>query len=171
MCQEASQVKAGIATVSEDGQSYTIGGETDTFKSLQELLPQLDEAQKSAIPSSVMEQYNIWLGTQESGDSEIVDKTSVDNQVQELVPDISKMKLAKAIEKNVITEEYLNNLSYNAPGGANQEAFSIGGTQLMQVGDIITTKDGKKYESYPDTVKNEFDRDVTTIRFRPITEE
>ena len=58
-----------------------------------------------------MEQYNIWLGTQESGDSEIVDKTSVDNQVQELVPDISKMKLAKAIEKNVITEEYLNNLS------------------------------------------------------------
>lgn len=169
--QEASQVKAGIATVSEDGQSYTIGGETDTFKSLQELLPQLDEAQKSAIPSSVMEQYNIWLGTQESGDSEIVDKTSVDNQVQELVPDISKMKLAKAIEKNVITEEYLNNLSYNAPGGANQEAFSIGGTQLMQVGDIITTKDGKKYESYPDTVKNEFDRDVTTIRFRPITEE
>ena len=169
--QEASQVKAGIATVSEDGQSYTIGGETDTFKSLQELLPQLDEAQKSAIPSSVMEQYNIWLGTQESGDSEIVDKTSVDNQVQELVPDVSKMNLSEAMEKNLVTVDYLNNLSYEAPGGSQQEMFRTGGNNMMNVGDIITTKDGKKYESYPDTVKNEFDRDVTTIRFRPITEE
>ena len=169
--QEASQVKAGIATVSEDGQSYTIGGETDTFKSLQELLPQLDEAQKSAIPSSVMEQYNIWLGTQESGASEVIDEKSVDNQVQELVPDVSKMNLSEAMEKNLVTVDYLNNLSYEAPGGSQQEMFRTGGNNMMNVGDIITTKDGKKYESYPDTVKNEFDRDVTTIRFRPITEE
>ena len=116
--EEASEIKSEIATVSEDGQSYTIGGETDTFKSLQELLPQLDEAQKSAIPSSVMEQYNIWLGTQESGSSEVFDKKSVDNQMQEIVPDVSKMNLSEAIEKNLVTADYLNNLSYEAPSGS-----------------------------------------------------
>ena len=169
--EEASEIKSEIATVSEDGQSYTIGGETDTFKSLQELLPQLDEAQKSAIPSSVMEQYNIWLGTQESGSSEVFDKKSVDNQMQEIVPDVSKMNLSEAIEKNLVTADYLNNLSYEAPSGSQQEMFGTGGNNMMSVGDTITTQDGTKYESYPDTVVNEFDRPVTTIRFRPITEE
>ena len=77
----------------------------------------------------------------------------------------------EAMEKNLVTADYLNNLSYEAPGGAQQEMFRTGGNNMMSVGDIITTQDGTKYESYPDTVVNEFDRPVTTIRFRPITEE
>ena len=174
--QEASEIKSEIPTVSEDGQEYTIGGETDSFKNLQDEISKMDEAQKSAIPSSVMEQYNIWLGTQQTGAAtagapEVVDKKSVDNQMQEIVPDVSKMNLAEAMEKNLVTADYLNNLSYDAPGGAQQEMFMHGGNNMMSVGDIITTQDGIKYESYPDTVVNEFDRPVTTIRFRPITEE
>ena len=174
--EEANEIKSEIPTVSEDGQEYTIGGETDSFKNLQNEISKMDEAQKSAIPSSVMEQYNIWLGTQQTevataGAPEVVDKKSVDNQMQEIVPDVSKMNLSEAMEKNLVTVDYLNNLSYEAPGGSQQEMFRTGGNNMMNVGDIITTKDGKKYESYPDTVKNEFDRDVTTIRFRPITEE
>ena len=174
--QESSEIKSEIPTVSEDGQEYTIGGETDSFKNLQDEISKMDEAQKSAIPSSVMEQYNIWLGTQQTeastaGAPEVVDKKSVDNQMQEIVPDVSKMNLSEAMEKNLVTAEYLNNLSYEAPGGAEQEMFRTGGNNMMSVGDTITTQDGTKYESYPDTVVNEFDRPVTTIRFRPITEE
>ena len=174
--QEASEIKSEIPTVSEDGQEYTIGGETDSFKNLQDEISKMDEAQKSAIPSSVMEQYNIWLGTQQTeaataGAPEVVDEKSVDNQMQEIVPDVSKMNLSEAMEKNLVTAEYLNNLSYEAPGGAEQEMFRTGGNNMMSVGDTITTRDGTKYESYPDTVVNEFDRPVTTIRFRPITEE
>ena len=174
--QESSEIKSEIPTVSEDGQEYTIGGETDSFKNLQDEISKMDEAQKSAIPSSVMEQYNIWLGTQQTeaataGAPEVVDKKSVDNQMQEIVPDVSKMNLSEAMEKNLVTADYLNNLSYEAPGGAQQEMFRTGGNNMMSVGDIITTQDGTKYESYPDTVVNEFDRPVTTIRFSPITEE
>ena len=174
--EEASEIKSEIPTVSEDGQEYTIGGETDSFKNLQDEISKMNEAQKSAIPSSVMEQYNIWLGTQQTeattaGAPEVVDKKSVDNQMQEIVPDVSKMNLSEAMEKNLVTAEYLNNLSYEAPGGAEQEMFRTGGNNMMSVGDTITTQDGTKYESYPDTVVNEFDRPVTTIRFRPITEE
>ena len=91
--------------------------------------------------------------------------------MQEIVPDVSKMNLSEAMEKNLVTAEYLNNLSYEAPGGAEQPMFRTGGNNMMNVGDIITTKDGTKYESYPDTVVNEFDRPVTTSKFRPVTEE
>ena len=34
--QGASEIKSEIPTVSEDGQEYTIGGETDSFKNLQD---------------------------------------------------------------------------------------------------------------------------------------
>ena len=150
--------------------------ENSKCKNLQDEISKMDEAQKSAIPSSVMEQYNIWLGTQQTGAAtagapEVVDEKSVDNQMQEIVPDVSKMNLSEAMEKNLVTAEYLNNLSYEAPGGAEQPMFRTGGNNMMNVGDIITTKDGTKYESYPDTVVNEFDRPVTTIKFRPVTEE
>ena len=131
-----------------------------------------EEGEKQIIPDAVIENYNIWLGTQQSGASAAgAPEVSIDNQMQEIVPDVSKMNLSEAMEKNLVTVDYLNNLSYEAPGGSQQEMFRTGGNNMMNVGDIITTKDGKKYESYPDTVKNEFDRDVTTIRFRPITEE
>ena len=183
--EQASEIKSDIPIISKDGNSFTINGVTQQFSKLDELIKDgtvkeennkfmtiTKEGEKQIIPDSVIEQYNIWLGTQQSGASAAgAPEVSIDNQMQEIVPDVSKMNLSEAMEKNLVTAEYLNNLSYEAPGGAEQPMFRTGGNNMMNVGDIITTKDGTKYESYPDTVVNEFDRPVTTIKFRPVTEE
>ena len=183
--EQASEIKSDIPIISKDGNSFTLYGRTLEFSALDKLIKDgtvkeennkfmtiTEEGEKQIIPDSVIEQYNIWLGTQQSGASAAgAPEVSIDNQMQEIVPDVSKMNLSEAMEKNLVTAEYLNNLSYEAPGGAEQPMFRTGGNNMMNVGDIITTKDGTKYESYPDTVVNEFDRPVTTIKFRPVTEE
>jgi hypothetical protein len=163
--QEVSEIKTNIPTVSKDGQEYTIDGETDSFKNLQDEISKMDEAQKNNIPSSIMEQYNIWLGTQESSSS--VDKASVDNQVQELVPDISKMQLGTVIEKNLVTPEYLNSYTKDVTYASSDEFFA-GNNMMLKVGDEVTTKNGIKYESYIDTTTNDQGREISTLKFKPI---
>lgn len=162
--EEINNVIRSTVVVDDDGQGFTELGVHRTFEELKNMIEATEGKFKDvtidSLSDDLKEKYKEWELTQNS-DEEIVEEES---------QDVSKMNLSEATEKNLITADYLNNLSYEAPGGAQQEMFRTGGNNMMSVGDIITTKDGKKYESYHDTVKNEYGRDVTTIRFRPITE-
>jgi hypothetical protein len=162
--EEINNVIRSTVVVDDDGQGFTELGVHRTFEELKNMIEATEGKFKDvtidSLSDDLKEKYKEWGLTQNS------DEVIVEEESQ----DVSKMNLSEATEKNLITADYLNNLSYEAPGGAQQEMFRTGGNNMMSVGDIITTKDGKKYESYHDTVKNEYDRDVTTIRFRPITE-
>jgi len=170
--QQAEEIKTSIPKISEDGNSFIINGVEQKFSKLDELIKNgilkeednkfvaiNEEGEKEVTPESVIEAYNVWLGTQ---------KTSVDEQVEELVPNISKMQLGTVIEKDLLTAEYLNSYTKDVSFSGKEE-FYAGNNMMLNIGDEVTTKDGIKYESYVDTTTDDQGREISTLKFKPIT--
>ena len=170
--QQAEEIKNSIPRISEDGNSFIINGRKLDFSKLDELIKNgtikeednkfvaiNEKGEKEVTPESVIEAYNVWLGTQ---------KTSVDEQVEELVPNISKMQLGTVIEKDLLTAEYLNSYTKDVSFSGKEE-FYAGNNMMLNIGDEVTTKDGIKYESYVDTTTDNQGREISTLKFKPIT--
>lgn len=161
---EDTSINQSIPSISDDGNSFTISGEERTFEVLDKKLLELDDKQKSEIPENVMEAYNLWKQNQEKESSEV----TIEKQMEEVVPDISKMQLGNVIAKNLVTAEYLNSYTKDVSFSGKEE-FYAGNNMMLNIGDEVTTKDGIKYESYIDTTTNDQGRKISTLKFKPIT--
>lgn len=161
---EDTSINQSIPSISDDGNSFTIDGQEQTFEVLDKKLLELDDKQKSEIPESVMEAYNFWKKNQEKESSEV----TIEKQMEEVVPDISKMQLGNVIAKNLVTAEYLNSYTKDVTYAPSDEFFA-GNNMMLKVGDEVTTKDGIKYESYIDTTTNDQGTKISTLKFKPIT--
>jgi hypothetical protein len=161
---EDTLINQSIPSISDDGNSFTIDGQERTFEVLDKKLLELDDKQKSEIPESVMEAYNLWKKNQEKESSEV----TIEKQMEEVVPDISKMQLGNVIAKNLVTAEYLNSYTKDVTFSGKEE-FYAGNNMMLNIGDEVTTKDGIKYESYIDTTTNDQGRKISTLKFKPIT--
>jgi len=161
---EDTSINQSIPSISDDGNSFTISGEERTFEVLDKKLLELDDKQKSEIPENVMEAYNLWKQNQEKESSEV----TIEKQMEEVVPDISKMQLGNVIAKNLVTAEYLNSYTKDVTFSGKEE-FYAGNNMMLNIGDEVTTKDGIKYESYIDTTTNDQGRKISTLKFKPIT--
>jgi hypothetical protein len=161
---EDTSINQSIPSISDDGNSFTISGEERTFEVLDKKLLELDDKQKSEIPENVMEAYNLWKQNQEKESSEV----TIEKQMEEVVPDISKMQLGNVIAKNLVTAEYLNSYTKDVSFSGKEE-FYAGNNMMLNIGDEVTTKDGIKYESYVDTTTDNQGREISTLKFKPIT--
>lgn len=161
---QSEEIKKDIPIVSEDGNTFTIGEQSYSFEKLDERLLQLDDKEKSKISESIMEAYNLWKKNQEKESSEV----TIEKQMEEVIPDISKMQLGNVIAKNLVTAEYLNSYTKDVSFSGKEE-FYAGNNMMLNIGDEVTTKDGIKYESYVDTTTDNQGREISTLKFKPIT--
>jgi len=161
---QSEEIKKDIPIVSEDGNTFTIGEQSYSFEKLDERLLQLDDKEKSKISESIMEAYNLWKKNQEKESSEV----TIEKQMEEVIPDISKMQLGTVIEKDLVTAEYLNSYTKDV-SFTGKEEFYAGNNMMLNIGDEVTTKDGIKYESYVDTTTDNQGREISTLKFKPIT--
>lgn len=161
---QSEEIKKDIPIVSEDGNTFTIGEQSYSFEKLDERLLQLDDKEKSKISESIMEAYNLWKKNQEKESSEV----TIEKQMEEVIPDISKMQLGTVIEKDLVTAEYLNSYTKDVSFSGKEE-FYAGNNMMLNIGDEVTTKDGIKYESYVDTTTDNQGREISTLKFKPIT--
>ena len=78
------------------------------------------------------------------------------------------MQLGTVIEKDLLTAEYLNSYTKDVSFSGKEE-FYAGNNMMLNIGDEVTTKDGIKYESYVDTTTDNQGREISTLKFKPIT--